>query len=316
MASGQYLSVSETNRVANLVRVCIFLLTSWFVFAPQAISQSQPFPCSSEICPQDCEQKKPTKASRQQPRPKPPAQHRNDLIASYNSCDICDLPISSTRTEHLDGIAQPSGKNLQDVQWPEASDPVNIELKVMGPLGHAIQLARQNVLDILEAASPCSAWFQQTELDPATKFRSIHYVVDHHGPNSTLKLQNAANGWFYQQPYIASSYENSGANSTITINANGAFFKQTAAVRIVPRDGGPAGLDITHLQHLDIYTGGTREAQVTTLLHEFGHIIGLLPVDFGTPEGPQLSTENTRTALRHCRAEVESGAKHVSTVLP
>ncbi len=51
-------------------------------------------------------------------------------------------------------------------------------------------------------------------------------------------------------------------------------------------------------------------AKVTALLHEFSHVVGLLPADGGTVFGSELSTQNTQIVLRHCRAEVEAAGKH------
>jgi hypothetical protein len=55
------------------------------------------------------------------------------------------------------------------------------------------------------------------------------------------------------------------------------------------------------------YTGNTLHAQVATLLHEFGHLLDLLPVDEGDQDGK--SVHNTYEVLRYCRAEVESKVK-------
>jgi hypothetical protein len=43
-------------------------------------------------------------------------------------------------------------------------------------------------------------------------------------------------------------------------------------------------------------------------LHEFGHIIDLLPEDADNLDGK--SVRNTDEVLRHCRAEVEVRAQH------
>jgi hypothetical protein len=52
------------------------------------------------------------------------------------------------------------------------------------------------------------------------------------------------------------------------------------------------------------YAGDTLHAQVLALLHEFGHIVDLLPTDEGDLDGK--SERNTAEVLRFCRAEVES----------
>jgi len=117
----------------------------------------------------------------------------------------------------------------------------------MGAQGLTIELAREEVIEILEGRNRCAAWFEQTEPDATRKFRSLHYTIDESGPQYSLKIQNAAGEWLYQQPYIASSIEDAGASSTITINRKGAFFQLRAGVRIVPKDGGPGGLSTSQL---------------------------------------------------------------------
>jgi hypothetical protein len=188
-------------------------------------------------------------------------------------------------------------------------DPVLEELRAMGEKGRLIERARQEVAQILEGHNGCAAWFDQAEPDAARKFRSLHYAIDGSGPQYALKVQNFAGGWVYQQPYVASSMENASAGSTITINGKGAFFQLRAGVRIMPKDGGPGGLSTSQLLHLDLYVGGTLDAQVTTLLHEFTHVVGLLPADGESVSGQELSTQNTQIVLQHCRAQVEAAGK-------
>ena len=55
--------------------------------------------------------------------------------------------------------------------------------------------------------------------------------------------------------------------------------------------------------------GNTLRAQVLTLLHEYGHLIDMLPVDEGDRDGRSL--QNTLEVLQHCRAEIESKAQTI-----
>src|SRR6266576_866729 len=48
-------------------------------------------------------------------------------------------------------------------------------------------------------------------------------------------------------------------------------------------------------------------AQILALLHEFGHLVDLLPTDEGDQDGK--SVQNTSEVLRFCRAEVEYKAR-------
>jgi hypothetical protein len=189
-------------------------------------------------------------------------------------------------------------------------DPVVEELIAMGERGPIIESAREEVIEILGGHNGCASWFAEAEPDARRKFRSLHYRIDEGAPPYTLKTRNAAREWVYQQPYAASSIEDASAGSTITINGKGAFFEVRSGLRIVPKEGGPGGLRTSRLLHIDLYTGGTLGAQVTTLLHEFSHVVGLLPADGESVSGPELSTQNTQIVLRHCRREVEAAGRH------
>ena len=236
-------------------------------------------------------------------QPVPSLQRRGGSVHEADRSDrVCaELAFDSSATASL---------GHGDVREKANEDPVLEELKAMGERGLVIERAREEVLEILEGHNRCAAWFQQAEPDAARKFRSLRYTIDESGPQYTLKLQNGAGGWLYQQPYVASSIEDASAGSTITINGKGAFFRLRSGVRIVLKDGGPAGLSASQLLRLDLYLGGTFDAQATALLHEFSHVVGLLPVDGGSAFGAELSTHNTQIVLRHCRAEVEAAGKH------
>jgi predicted Zn-dependent protease len=58
------------------------------------------------------------------------------------------------------------------------------------------------------------------------------------------------------------------------------------------------------------YNGDTREAQITILLHELGHIVGLLPED--DDSWNTRSMRNTAEVSRHCKAETIAAAQNSS----
>ncbi len=202
-----------------------------------------------------------------------------------------------------------------DVREKEDEDPVAEELKAMGERGLIILRAREEVAEILRGQNRCAAWFEQAESDRVRKFLSLRYAIDETGPQYTLKIQGADGAWHYQQPYVAGSVEGASTGSTITINGRGAFFQLRSGVRIVPTDGGPGGLSASQLLHVDVYVGDTLHAQVVVLLHEYSHVVGLLPADGGSFAGVELSTQNTQIVLRHCRAQVGAAGKRKSLFL-
>jgi hypothetical protein len=238
-------------------------------------------------------------------RPAPQAQ-RESVSASYadHSDKLCAEPA-------FDRSVTTSPRHA-DEREGEAADPVQEELKAIGKRGLMILRAREEVVEILEGQNRCAAWFEEAAPDAVSKFRSLHYVIDETGSEYTLKIQGADGKWRYEQPYVASSIEGTTTGATITINGRGAFFQLRSDLRVVPTDGGPEELGISPMLHIDFYVGGTLHAQVLALLHEFSHIAGLLPADGGNLAGRELSTQNTQTVLRHCRAQVEKAGKHPS----
>jgi len=201
-----------------------------------------------------------------------------------------------------------------DVRQEDGQDSVPEELKAMGERGLIILRAREAVVELLQGQNRCAAWFEQAESGAVGKFQSLHYAIDEAGPPYSLKIQGTDGGWRYQQPYVASSMENASAGSSITLNGRGAFFQLRSPMRIITTDGGPEGPATSQLLHLDVYLGGTLRAQVVALLHEYSHVVGLLPADGGSFGGLELSTQNTQTMLRHCRAQVEAAGKHKTSL--
>jgi hypothetical protein len=108
----------------------------------------------------------------------------------------------------------------------------------------------------------------------------------------------------WRQPYVARATQDGGAHTAITINAYGAFYRTQGNVIKLAPEGGPFEADGTRLLTVGSYQGDTLPAQMVTLLHEFGHIIDLLPEDADNLDGK--SVRNTDEVLRHCRAEVQA----------
>jgi hypothetical protein len=275
-----------------------FALGLSLTFGRAAHSQAQSITARNllthaSIVPGPCNDRRPAPGNRRETK------SAHGTAPSGNLCD-------ELTSDH--NPASPSWR--ADVRDKANEDSVLEELKAMGEKGLTIERAREEVVQILEGHNRCAAWFEQAEPDAAKKFRSLHYTIDESSPQYVLKVQNPAGGWLYLQPYVASSMENASAGSTIAINGKGAFFQLRAGLRIVPKDGGPGGLSSAQLLHLDLYVGGTLGAQVVTLLHEFSHVVGLLPADGESASDRELSTQNTQMVLQRCRAQVEAAGKH------
>lgn len=192
-----------------------------------------------------------------------------------------------------------------------ATDLIEDELVTMGRPGLLIAAARQEVLQILREGNACSAWYAQKEPDPAEKFATLHFRVDS-GGESTAHPSDLADG-LYRQPYVARSQQNVGRGSFITFNAHGAFFQLRA-----PTDIWVLATSPFHPRFLQVrvgtYEGGSLKAQVTTMLHEYAHIVDLLPLDYGRAESARLSTQNTQTVLNHCLAQIEASPNRTITL--
>lgn len=207
----------------------------------------------------------------------------------------------------LAGLANGGGAPPQfpdNVTSSFAEDPVETELAATAD-GMVIAGARQQVLGILREGNSCSAWFAEAEPNPAAKFATMHFRSDAAG--SAVSLGDFDGGRFsITEPYVARAQENVGSGSIITLNAHGAFFQQRAGTMFRLPSSAPHSRPTICVLHVGTYQGGSLKAQVATLLHEYAHIIGLIPVDTGRREGPQLSTQNTETVLRHCRKQIEA----------
>lgn len=188
-----------------------------------------------------------------------------------------------------------------------SGDPVQEDLATMGKPGQKILRARERVLEILESENSCSAWFREKDSNPAATFRTVGFTLDNQGQEYVLEIPDSDSRKMLHVPYVAKVFQAQGAHSRVTINRNGAFFFPVAAV-VKERQQGAA---VNFLSHRSLrvgpYWGDTSSAQVLALLHEFGHLLDLLPAD-GEGLG-EKSAENTNEVLRYCRAQVELSGK-------
>ncbi len=187
----------------------------------------------------------------------------------------------------------------------EASrDPVQEELVAMGKPGQKILRARDRVLEILQAENGCSAWFRQNDPDPVATFRTLNYAVDRDGEVFVHVSKDTASQNTFRDPYVASVGQDTGAFATITLNAGGAFFHFQSPSLVSSKEGVIAINSGPRSVNIGPYPGNSLAARTLALLHEFGHVINLLPLDFANEDGK--SVQNTAEVLRYCRAEIDS----------
>jgi hypothetical protein len=190
----------------------------------------------------------------------------------------------------------------------ETEDTVPAELSALGKAGVKIARAREEVLDILHSQNACAEWFETKWPSAADTFQSLSFLLDRHGPPDIFESTGEGSIIIRRQPYVARATQNGGAHTAITINVNGAFYRPQGQMLKIGREAGPVQSEGARLLTVGNYMGDTLPAQVVTLLHEFGHVIDLLPEDAGNLDG--RSVRNTEEVLRHCRSEVESRAQH------
>lgn len=232
------------------------------------------------------------------------------FIAAFLAC-VCFVSQSAA------SFAQSAAKS-QLLRTSDAGDssesPLDDEAKELlagGKPGFLIESVRSEVLSLLSESNSCTGWFLSADASAREKFRSLHFVLDREGKAEIVRLDGQDGLSAYYHPYVASTRQNVAPGSTITVNANGAFFRSNALVR----DGGHAADRLSASSYrplsVGIYAGGSPEAQLLTVLHEFGHIVDLLPVDAEVPSAPFISIQNTETVLRHCRSQVQLHAKRL-----
>jgi hypothetical protein len=194
------------------------------------------------------------------------------------------------------------------------SDPIENELDRLGNRGQLIARARSSVLAILATENSCTAWYRQSEPVPSEIFRSLHFVVDISGNEEIFKREGTSGELEYLQPYVAHSRQEVGSGSEIMLNANGAFFKQYARVRYSITPPNSYTNQLVRFLVVGDFPGDTAQARILTLLHEFAHVVGLIPADSGTQSAAFLSVQNTKTVLKNCKLQIELEAKQTREV--
>ena len=180
-----------------------------------------------------------------------------------------------------------------------------------------IARARSTVLNILQSENSCSAWLQRTRPDVAQMFASLTYAVERTGSAHAISEIGIRGTWIEHGPYIARTFQESGPGTTITINANGAFFRDRSDIfKIEWEHGEPRPTGKWKIIHAGPFQGGTLPAQATVFLHELAHVIGAIPVDGPSPAGMNRSQENTDEIVHHCKDAVKSAAKSGINLTP
>lgn len=218
----------------------------------------------------------------------------------------CDTPSVSVPPMNPCNLAPTPGQ----IGCDAPKDRVQDDLAAMGKPGQKILRARDRVLEILQTENTCSAWLREKDSNPAATFRTLNYAVDRRGEAFVHVSRDAASQYIYRNPYVARVGQDTGAYATITLNASGAFFQPQAAALVDSKDGGRSEISGPRLMSIGPYSGDSLSGQTLALLHEFGHVLDILPVDFNNEDGK--SVQNTAEVLHFCRAEIESKARRTT----
>jgi len=171
----------------------------------------------------------------------------------------------------------------------------------------SLSKAKAQVFALLQNENACSAWFRESDSDPAGVFHSLHFQMEEAKPSYIQFVLDPHRGDVFKHPWVAQAWQLAGRNSTVKLNLDGAFFNtQSTAVQLTPGGGVARYLGFRMLT-VGPFKGGTSEAQITTLLHELGHITDRIPPDDDSWNGK--SSRNTEEVLLHCRGEIQEFAK-------
>jgi hypothetical protein len=196
-------------------------------------------------------------------------------------------------------IAAAACKNYEEL--------LQADLLTLGKSGQRIARAREKVLEILSEPNSCADWYRTADSNPVQTFRTLNFEIDRKGTSFISEVRVNSNDFVLFNPYVARVIQEGGEYQTITLNAEGAFFQPQATIIEQPKGGGPVQLRGSHRLGVGPYLGGSLQAQVVTLLHELGHLVGLLSRDEGDVNGK--SVQNTEEMLRYCRSEIEAPLK-------
>ena len=201
-------------------------------------------------------------------------------------------------------VAYCSAVSFAQSRMHAGNDPIRAQLLTEGKPGLAVARARSDVIEILQSKNSCSAWFQAVDPNAASTFASLKFIIETNGPKEVLGVRFGSGEMLLKHPYAAKALENS---SVVVLNANGAFFVRAAPVFRQDNQGGFYRLSGSRELRAGSYRGNTRAAQMTILLHELGHVVGLLPNDSDELSGQ--SERNTAEVLRFCQKQIKAASE-------
>jgi len=186
-------------------------------------------------------------------------------------------------------------------------EPTHLTRSSRDKRADTMQRVRGQALALLQNENGCSAWFHEADDDPAGVFQSLQFKIEKEKQAFVLRVMDVHGGARYKHPWAARSWQWGGRNSTVILNPSGPFFNPILPVIDLGAGGAVVRYSGFRMLTIGPYKGDTTEAQITTLLHELGHVTARIPEDGDTWDGK--SSENTEEILRHCKTEIQEFAK-------
>jgi len=174
--------------------------------------------------------------------------------------------------------------------------------------GELVARVRVQVLALLQTENACAAWFKESEPDAAGVFASLRIEIGERKPAYVVHMKNEDGDNRFKHPWAARTTQAGGRDSLIWLNPGGPFFNSSSLV--VDLDPMSALLipGTTRRLFVGSFAGSTNEAQMATLIHELGHVVGRIPEDDDSWDG--RSSRNTEEVMKHCKHEIRSIAKN------
>jgi hypothetical protein len=164
------------------------------------------------------------------------------------------------------------------------------------------------VKDVLVSSGDCAKFFDSAKIDALTRFDNTDFVTVNGPDRVTWALVNSKPTQV--PPYAWDAQVQPGVGRFVQLNRNRGFYQQTT--RNVLAGGGYGSNLSTGTIKAGDFIGGSLEYQITTVLHELGHLVDLLPSD--KSGGPEASNANTNLILSKCKDAIAQAAKSVLSI--
>jgi RHS repeat-associated protein len=193
---------------------------------------------------------------------------------------------------------------INSLNGDEVDNSDELGLPEEDPFAARIETAQSAVIAILGGKGPCADFFSKGPREPVAAFAGTH-VTTYNGPNYyDTHLDANGNPIGYLENAFTKPVPFGGI---IELNQNGAFFQANVyAFKPSPGVRPPPAAAMS-----GSYGGDTLAARVSIMLHEFAHILNLIPPDSSpvASEAGVKSGANTATIEKNCATAIKEAVK-------